>query len=68
MTEPVKQKTEIKQGCRLDPHLFNGIIAYISEEKPHIRAVEEEIISALSAADNLATRSFPLIGLLKGMD
>lgn len=48
ITEPEKQETEVKHGCRLGPYLFNEFtnssIAYISEENPCVQAEEKEII------------------------
>jgi hypothetical protein len=55
---PVKQETGVRLSCILGPYIFNiftdGITACISEENPHLQAVEKQIILPLLLTDNLA--------------
>ena len=72
MTEPVKQETGVRLSCILGPYLFNittdGIIARISEENPHLQAVEKRITLSLLLTDDLAIGPFIISGLPGVMD
>lgn len=72
MTEPVKQETDVRLSCILGPYLFNiftdGITACISEENPHLQAVEKQIILPLLLIDDMAIGTFIISGLLGVMD
>jgi hypothetical protein len=71
VTDFVKQRKGIRQGCNLSPYLFNifidDIMDYISKDNVHTPVIRKMSIPGLLFADDLAIGSFTVNGLQRGI-
>jgi hypothetical protein len=75
VTDFVKQRRGVRQGCTLSPYLFNiftdnimNYESYISEGNVHAPVTGMMSIPGLLFADDLAMGSFTVNGLQRGID
>jgi hypothetical protein len=72
VTDFVKQRRGVRQGCSLSLYLFNifidGIMHCISKGNVHVPVIGKMSITGLMSEDNLAIGSFTVFGLQRGTD
>jgi hypothetical protein len=72
VTDFVRQRRGVRQGCGPSPYLFNifidDIMDYISKGNVHVSVIGKMSIPGLLFADDLATGSFTVNGLQRGID